>query len=1725
MSEKTPVRVNYDNAGNAIGFAELQGSEFIGLDDGGTGATTASGARTALGISIGVNVQAYDADLAVIAGLTHSDGKFIVSNGSAWTTESGSTARDSLGLGTSNSPTFTNLTISNDLTVTGDLTVQGDTTTINTATVSVEDVLMKLGSGNTSDAVDLGWYGEYRESSTTKYLGFTWDASVDKFILWTGNQSEPNTLVDTGATGHGTGTLIANIEGNLTGNVTGTVSSLSGLTTSNLAEGTNKYYTDERVDDRVNALIIGGAGVDTAYDDNAGTLTLTADLSEITEAFTDKVGGMVTGGTESFIDVAYDDTNDRLNFTVATKDEDDMTSDSATHLPTQQSVKAYVDTETANVASDTMTFTNKTFDVEGTGNSISNIDVANLKSGVLDTDISSVSGSDDTLASAKAIKTYVDAQIDTKDALSELSGDSDDVTEGSTNLYFTNTRARGAVSVTDSGGDGSLAYDSGTGVITYTGPSQAEVLAHISASTGITISGSGAIATTITQYTDSDAQAVSINNLVEDTTPQLGGNLDINSSNITGTGNIDTTGDITITSTSTSSSAGPIINLVRDSASPADADYLGQIKFKGEDDGGASTVYAKITGKIDDSSAGTEDGLIEFATIKNGSSNIAARLKTTNFQLLNGTGLEVAGNATITGDLTVNGTTTTIDTTNTVVADTLIELGNGTSGTPANDSGLVIERGSADNAFIGFDESEDKFKLGTGSFTGASTGNLTISTGTLIANVEGNITGSSGSTTGNAATATALASPQNFSLTGDITASAVSFDGSGAVALATTIASGAVDNDMLAGSIANSKLANSSIVVGGVTLNLGDTDTTPAFDLSDATNYPTSSLTGTITNAQLAGSIANTKLSNSTVSYGGVSLALGASDATPAFDLADATNYPTSSLTGTITNAQLAGSIANSKLANSSITVTDGSNSTATALGGTITFSGTSNEVEVAESSGTITVGLPASPEITTSLGIGGGSTNGVVIEQGGIKIKNGGTQSYIDFYCESNNAHYARLQAPAHSNFSGNPVITLPASTQTLVGQSTSDTLTNKTIDANGSGNNITNIDIGNMTSAVIVTESEGIGSNDNDTTLPTSAAVKDFVDTEVNSLIDSAPGALNTLNELAAALGDDANFSTTVTNSIATKLAISDFTSTANTWIGTKDTDDLSEGSSNLYYTNARVQNYLSGGNGITMSGSGAFSVDATAITGQTALSGSVNTGNDLVLLYDDSNTALRKVTVSTLLASAGAGNMSSFTISGDSGSSQTVADGETIDIAGGDGISTVASATDTVTINVDSTVITGQTAETSIADDDLILLYDTSATALRKMTKANFVSGLSSGVNAFKTISVSGEDDVVADSSTDNLTLAAGANITLSTNASSDTVTIAATGGAANAFSTLAVSGQSNVVADAATDTLTLVAGSGMTIATDASADSITFTSSGGTSGGGSLPFTEFDGSNTASDPIVLSSASTGGSLPLTLAGTGSDPIAMSATTQTLTSYADADDDTKIEVERTTDNDTVHVKAGGTDVITATSSGVTITNLTVTGTTTQANELKITDTLFELNADGGSLTTDAGMIVERGSTGANAAFIWDESADSWVAGTTTTDGSAAANVSYTLGDLQAKTQNQSDNSTKVATTAYVDTATSGISSDTIKDADNDTKIEVENSDADEVVITTGGQERAKVNNNISMSARGGFFTHNLTMHASETYTIASTEGTVAAGPLDIQGTVDCQGTLVIV
>ena len=90
------------------------------------------------------------------------------------------------------------------------------------------------------------------------------------------------------------------------------------------------------------------------------------------------------------------------------------------------------------------------------------------------------------------------------------------------------------------------------------------------------------------------------------------------------------------------------------------------------------------------------------------------------------TTVTVNGDTVITGGLTVNGTTTTVSSTNTTIADSILELATGTSGAPSNDVGLVIERGASDNVFIGWDESEDKVKVGTGSFTGSSSGALTI---------------------------------------------------------------------------------------------------------------------------------------------------------------------------------------------------------------------------------------------------------------------------------------------------------------------------------------------------------------------------------------------------------------------------------------------------------------------------------------------------------------------------------------------------------------------------------------------------------------------------------------------------------------------------------------------------------------------------------------------------------------------------------------------------------------------------------------------------------------------------------------------------------------------------------------------------------------------------------------------------------------------------------------
>ena len=142
--------------------------------------------------------------------------------------------------------------------------------------------------------------------------------------------------------------------------------------------------------------------------------------------------------------------------------------------------------------------------------------------------------------------------------LTNLSGqDTDDLSEGSSNLYFTNARARGAVSVTDSGGDGSLAYNSTSGVFTYTGPSASEVRAHFSAGTGVTIS-SGEV---------SIGQAVTT------------------SSNVT-FGNVNVSGDLTVNGTTTTVNStvvtidDPILTLGGDTAPSTDDNKDRGIEFR-----------------------------------------------------------------------------------------------------------------------------------------------------------------------------------------------------------------------------------------------------------------------------------------------------------------------------------------------------------------------------------------------------------------------------------------------------------------------------------------------------------------------------------------------------------------------------------------------------------------------------------------------------------------------------------------------------------------------------------------------------------------------------------------------------------------------------------------------------------------------------------------------------------------------------------------------------------------------------------------------------------------------------------------------------------------------------------------------------------------------------------------------------------------------------------------
>jgi len=151
------LKVN--SGGTAIGYEQVNLTTSVTgtlpIANGGTNATTASNARTSLGLVIGTDVQAFDQQLVDVAGLTPTDSNFIVGDGTNFITEADNTARTSLGVGTGDSPTFTGLTVSSTT-----ASFNGLTYTMPSVAGSTGQILRNNGSGTITWDDESGAVGE-----------------------------------------------------------------------------------------------------------------------------------------------------------------------------------------------------------------------------------------------------------------------------------------------------------------------------------------------------------------------------------------------------------------------------------------------------------------------------------------------------------------------------------------------------------------------------------------------------------------------------------------------------------------------------------------------------------------------------------------------------------------------------------------------------------------------------------------------------------------------------------------------------------------------------------------------------------------------------------------------------------------------------------------------------------------------------------------------------------------------------------------------------------------------------------------------------------------------------------------------------------------------------------------------------------------------------------------------------------------------------------------------------------------------------------------------------------------------------------------------------------------------------------------------------------------------------------------------------------------------------
>ena len=290
----------------------------------------------------------------------------------------------------------------------------------------------------------------------------------------------------------------------------------------------------------------GGTGIDTSGSGNAVTFAIDSTVATLSgsQTLTNKslTAPVLTGSASAAGSILFkEDTDNGTNSVTLIGPA--ATADVTVTLP------AATDTLVGKATTDTLT--NKTIDANGTGNSITNLEVADFASGVLDTDLSSVSGSDDTLASAKAIKTYVDAQIQTEDTLAELNDTNiSSLASGHILIYdgsdsFDNKAVSGDITIAS------------TGAVTIANDAVETAMVNANVITGQTALTSGFDTTNdFLLIHDADAgslKKISLGNIstaagglsdiVGDTTPQLGGNLDVNGNSIVSVSN----GNISIT--------------------------------------------------------------------------------------------------------------------------------------------------------------------------------------------------------------------------------------------------------------------------------------------------------------------------------------------------------------------------------------------------------------------------------------------------------------------------------------------------------------------------------------------------------------------------------------------------------------------------------------------------------------------------------------------------------------------------------------------------------------------------------------------------------------------------------------------------------------------------------------------------------------------------------------------------------------------------------------------------------------------------------------------------------------------------------------------------------------------------------------------------------------------------------------------------------------------------